>query len=110
MKIAQSETACDHFHFVVESITGPSLRDRIVAYMQEYPRKPDWSIAEIAHGMGLEKSTVSARRHELLDLFILERGEKRHCSITGVKVETVRIKRNAQVDAFKELAREMGGS
>lgn len=107
MRINQSETACDHFHFVVESITGPSLRDRIVAYMQEYPRKPDWSIAELAHGMGLEKSTVSARRNELLHLYILERGEKRHCSITGVKVETVRIKKNAQVEEFKQLAREL---
>ena len=108
MKIKQADTAIDHFHFSVLGTVG-TMHKRILAYMEGHPRKPDWTICEIAHGMDLEKSTISARRHEMLDLYLLERGEKRHCSISGVFVETVRIRKNAQVEEFKQLAREMEG-
>ena len=105
-RINQAPTAIDHFHQSVAGTLAPSLQERIRNYMAGHPRKPDWTIAELAHGMGLDKSTISARRNEMLKLFILEKGPKRHCSITGVKVETVRPFFNAQVEEFKQLSRE----
>jgi hypothetical protein len=107
MKIDQATTACDHFHLVAEP-NSHAQRLQIVEYMQTHLRKPDWTIAELAHGLVWEKSTVSARRNEMLKLFTLERGEKRHCSITGVHVETVKLKPHDQLYAFAQLARDMG--
>jgi hypothetical protein len=91
IKIQQAETAINHFHLVVSDALAPSLIERIRNFIEGHPRKPDWTLGEISFGMELQKSTVSARRNEMLKLNILERGEKRCCSISGVKCETVRL-------------------
>jgi hypothetical protein len=91
MKIQQADTAINHFHLVVSDELAPSLIERIRNFIEGHPRKPDWTIGELAHGLELDKSTISARRNEMLKLLILERCEKRCCSISGVKCETVRL-------------------
>ena len=92
MKIQQADTAINHFHIVVSDALAPSLIERIRNFIEGHPRKPDWTIGELAHGLELDKSTVSARRNEMLKLLILERGEKRCCSISGIRCETVKLR------------------
>ena len=92
MKINQADTAIDHFHLCIEHSLDLSLQERVYNYIVDHPRKPDWTIGELAHGLELDKSTVSARRNEMLKLCILERGEKRACSISGITCETVRLR------------------
>ena len=96
MLINQAETAINHFHLVVSDALAPSLIERIRNFIEGHPRKPDWTIGEISFGMGIDKSTVSARRNEMLKLLILERGEKRCCSISGIRCETVRLKQKQE--------------
>jgi|ERR1017187_8595611 hypothetical protein len=91
MKINQAPTACNHFNLVVSDALAPSMHERIANYMAGHPRKPDWTIGELAFGMELEKSTISARRREMIDQGILEMSEKRTCSISGIRCETVRL-------------------
>lgn len=58
--------------------------------------KAAWSsgatISELAHMLGLEKSSVSARRNALLASGRIELGDERKCRITGRTVQTVRVK------------------
>jgi hypothetical protein len=104
MKTNQAQTAIDHFHSKVERMKFTIIQ-QIIAGMLLYKDKPDWTIGEIAHLMRMEKSTVSARRNEMLHLFLVEYSERRHCSISGVMCETVKIKHDKQIDAFAQLAR-----
>jgi hypothetical protein len=91
MKIQQADTAINHFHAFVQD-GAPIAREAIANFIEGHPRKPDWTIGEISFGMGIDKSTVSARRNEMLKLLILERGEKRCCSISGIRCETVKLR------------------
>jgi hypothetical protein len=92
MKIQQADTAINHFHIVVSDELAPSLIERIRNFIEGHPRKPDWTIGELAFGMELEKSTISARRREMIDAGLLELSEKRCCSISGVRCETVKLR------------------
>lgn len=62
MLIAQTETAVASFH--AHRGQSAAQRARVLAFIEA--RGGDWSIGELAHAMGLEKSTVSARVNELL--------------------------------------------
>jgi DNA-binding Lrp family transcriptional regulator len=56
-----------------------------------FARFPDSTNRECAKALGMEPSTVSARRNELMKVGVIkETGKKRLCSITGVKVKTWR--------------------
>ena len=92
MLIKQADTAIDHFHAVVKDDLAPSQIEAIRNFIEGHPRKPDWTIGELAWGMGIDKSTISARRNQMLKLRILERGEKRACSISGITCETVKLR------------------
>lgn len=92
MKIQQADTAVNHFHLVVSNALAPSLIERIRNFIEGHPRKPDWTIGELAWGIAIDKSTISARRNEMLKLNIFERGEKRCCSISGIRCETVKLR------------------
>lgn len=65
MRIAQQFTACDAFQAHHASGKASAQCVRIVAFIRD--RGGDWSIGEIAHALGLEKSTVSARMNELVE-------------------------------------------
>jgi len=92
MLIKQADTAIDHFHLVVSDALAPQLIERICNFIEGHPRKPDWTIAELSFGLEIDKSNISARRNEMLKAGILEKCEKRCCSITGVRVETVKLR------------------
>ena len=49
----------------------------------------DYTIGEIARDLHLEKSTVSARRAELLAREWVKKGDCRKCKISGVWCETI---------------------
>lgn len=88
MKINQSETAIKHYHNVVK----PAKHRQIATILLEMTLGTDWTIGEIAHALGMEKSTVSARRAEMLASGRIVKGEKRHCRQSGVMCETVKLK------------------
>lgn len=90
MKINQADTAIEHFHNVVEPTTRHFQASTIMDALKD---DGDYTIGEIAQKLGMEKSTVSARRHELLKIGWLVKGGKRQCRISGVTCETVRINR-----------------
>lgn len=64
------------------------LRERILAFITA--RGGDWSIGEIADMLDLEKSTVSARINELLNLTkeVVER-PKRKDRVSGITIRPV---------------------
>ena len=65
MRIAQQPTACDSFDAHRMSGKASAQRTRILEFITE--RGGDFSIGEIAKMLTMEKSTVSARLHELLN-------------------------------------------
>lgn len=67
MLIAQNETAIASFHAHVGNGKAAAQRNRILGFIEA--QGGDWSIGEIAHALGLEKSTVSARVNECLNEF-----------------------------------------
>lgn len=67
MKINQTDTSCAAFHTHAESGMWARQREKILSFIEgEQFNKRDWSIGELAHALGMEKSTVSARVNELL--------------------------------------------
>lgn len=82
------ETSCESFR--THRWTGQSAaqRARILAFIKA--RGGDWSIGEIAKALDLEKSTVSARLHELLkETKELVERPKRKDRISGITVRPV---------------------
>lgn len=65
MRIAQSFTACDAYAAIKASGQAEKQRSRVLAFITE--RGGDWSIGELAHAMGMEKSTVSRCLNEMLN-------------------------------------------
>lgn len=67
MKTCVALTSVDAFHANTESGLGAKQREKILSFIEgEQFNKRDWSIGELAHALGMEKSTVSARVNELL--------------------------------------------
>ena len=56
--------------------------------------KPRCSRKEIARGLGLETSTVSARCNELLATGQIEVDGVKYCSVSGKQVEALRVRPN----------------
>jgi predicted transcriptional regulator len=65
MRIAQQPTAADAYDTHRASGQSAQQRNRILAFIKA--RGGDWSIGELAQALTLQKSTVSARVHELLN-------------------------------------------
>lgn len=63
MRIDQQLTACDAYH--AHCGQSAQQRNRVLEFVKA--RGGDWSIGELAHALGLQKSTVSARLNELLN-------------------------------------------
>jgi hypothetical protein len=58
----------------------------------------DWSIGELAHALGMEKSTISARVFELLhDSKELEERPRRKDKVSGIMVRPVGVARPVAV-------------
>lgn len=66
MRIDQAQTACAAYDAVRASGTSSHQCARILAHIKAYPGC-DWSIGELAYAMNMEKSTVSARLHFMLN-------------------------------------------
>lgn len=64
MQIAQQTTAIVAYEAQSSSGMARLQRTRIVGLIEQ--RGGDWSIGEVAHELGMEKSSVSARINELL--------------------------------------------
>lgn len=88
MRIAQHETAIESFHAHQAAGHSQAQRARILKFISE--SGGDWSIGELAHMLGMEKSTVSGRLHELLhETFELVEKPKRKDRVSGVKIRPV---------------------
>ena len=87
MRIAQSFTSCDAY--AAHHATGKASAQcaRILGFIAS--RGGDWSIGEVAHALGLEKSTVSARMNELLATGELEAKPNRNDRVSGITVRPV---------------------
>lgn len=87
MRIAQQFTACDAFDAVKASGTSSRQCERILAFIASHGG--DWSIGELAHALGLEKSTVSARMFELIEAGSLVEKCRRRDRRSGITVRAV---------------------
>lgn len=87
MLIDQAPTACDAYDAHRASGLGSQQRATILTFIKN--SGGDWSIGEIAHALGLEKSTVSARIRELLDADELEAKPNRKDRRSGITVRPV---------------------
>ncbi|WP_439893154.1 MarR family transcriptional regulator (plasmid) [Ralstonia sp. 25C] len=85
MTVAQ--TSMDVFRRGRTTSTAKLQCDRIADYVA---RSGTATIAEIAQALRIEKSSVSARRSELIAAKRLELAEERKCSATGRWVQSVR--------------------
>ena len=66
MRIDQAQTACAAYDAVRASGTSSHQCARILDFITANSIT-DWSIGEIAHFLGMEKSTVSARLNAMLN-------------------------------------------
>jgi DNA-binding MarR family transcriptional regulator len=87
MRIAQTETAIDAFHAHHASGKASAQQTRILDHIKACGGH--WSIGELAHVLGMEKSTVSGRVRELLDAGSIEEKPRRKDRQSGVKVRPV---------------------
>lgn len=87
MQIDQHPTACDAYDLHRSSGKASAQCARILAFIED--SGGDWSIGEIAHALGLEKSTVSARINELLATESLEAKPHRKDRRSGITVRPV---------------------
>lgn len=92
-----TETSLDAFRRGRTTSTAKLQCDRIADYVGNAGTA---TIAEIAQALRIEKSSVSARRSELLAAKRLEMADERKCSVTGRWVQSVRAA-PAQVRLFQ---------
>jgi uncharacterized membrane protein len=88
MRTAVTETSIDAYHSRSRRTIGQAQCDRIVEYVQ---RAGTATIAEIAQALHIEKSSVSARRNELIAARRLVLARDRKCSVTGRYVQCVKL-------------------
>ncbi|MET3445989.1 hypothetical protein C0Q88_09800 [Ralstonia pickettii] len=82
-----TQTSMDAFRRNRATSTAKLQCDRIADYVA---RSGTATIAEIAQALRIEKSSVSARRSELIAAKRLELDEERKCGVTGRWVQSVR--------------------
>jgi DNA-binding MarR family transcriptional regulator len=87
VRIAQTFTACDSFQAHKSSGKADAQHAMILAHIKTHGG--DWSIGEIAHALGMEKSTVSPRIRELLDTDELEAKPNRKDRRSGIRIRPV---------------------
>lgn len=87
MRTAQQFTACDAYAAHKASGKASAQCARILAFIEA--RGGDWSIGEVAHALGLEKSTVSARMNELIEAGSLVEKCRRRDRRSGITVRAV---------------------
>jgi Mn-dependent DtxR family transcriptional regulator len=92
-----AETSMDAFRHARTTSTAKLQCDRIADYVA---RVGTATIAEIAQALRIEKSSVSARRSELIAAKRLELAGERKCNATGRWVQSVRVS-PAQVRLFQ---------
>jgi len=85
MKINQAQTASNNYHTSKFGYQAMEVFNAIAL-------TENCTIAEIALFTGIDKSAVAGRRNELLKAGIIELDDNRHCSVSGVFVQTVRVK------------------
>ena len=84
MLINQASTAIDHFY------SGKiDKQSQVTKILLSIADGRDYTIGEIAHDLRMEKSTVSARRNELIRREFVAKGRRRPCRISGVMCETI---------------------
>jgi hypothetical protein len=97
MRIAQQPTAADAYH----SHRGQSAqqRRRVLEFIKQCGG--DWSIGELAQALTLQKSTVSARVHELLnETKELVEQPRRKDRLSGITIRPVGLPPVGQGELF----------
>lgn len=89
MRHAAIETQIDSYHAHVATGGARYQRGRILEHFYAYGGS--WSIGELAKGLGMDKSTVSARINELLKSGDLVDLPKRRDLISGVLIRPVAL-------------------
>ncbi|PLT18716.1 MarR family transcriptional regulator [Ralstonia mannitolilytica] len=88
MRTDVTDTSIDAYHSRSRRTIGQAQCDRIVEYVE---RAGTATIAEIAQALHIEKSSVSARRNELIAAGRLVLGGRRQCAVTGRSVQSVKL-------------------
>jgi transposase len=100
VKTAQAITASDAYDRHRSSGKAAAQQARIVEFIES--RGGDWSIGELAHALGLEKSTVSARVWECLhESHALVEATRRKDRRSSVLVRPVMLPVVGQQELFK---------
>jgi hypothetical protein len=81
-------SSIDAYHSRSRRTAGQLQCDRIVEYVE---RAGTATIAEIAQALDMEKSSVSARRNELIAAQRLVLSDDRKCTVTGRYVQCVKL-------------------
>ena len=88
MRTAVAPTSIDAYHSRDRRNVGKLQCDRIAEYVASVGNA---TIAEIAKALGMEKSSVSGRRNELIAAGRLVLAGERKCSITQRTVQAVKV-------------------
>ncbi|MBV8666703.1 MAG: hypothetical protein JO269_09485 [Burkholderiaceae bacterium] len=99
MKTLATSTSIEAYHSHVACGKASAQCQCIVAFITE--RGGDWSIGEIAHALGLEKSTASARIFELLETGNLVACKHRKDKRSGITVRPVGLPAVGQQQLFQ---------
>jgi len=89
MRVAAIETQIDAFHAHHASGKAQAQQARILGFIES--SGGDWSIGELAHMLGMEKSTVSGRLNEMLASGALVEKPRRKCARSKIKIRPVGI-------------------
>ena len=87
MRVNQHSTAIDAYHAHHASGKAQAQQSRILDFIES--SGGDWSIGEIAHMLGMEKSTVSGRINEMLANGSLVEKPRRKCARSRIKIRPV---------------------
>jgi len=100
MRIAQAITAADAYDRHRASGKAAAQRASIVDHIRRHGG--DWSIGELAHALGLEKSTVSARLNEALyETHELVEASRRKDRRSGILVRPAKLPAEGQGELFQ---------
>lgn len=86
MKIKQKDTAIYNFHNYVIPFVASKQQQNILDSME---MGRDYTIGEIASITGMQKSSISARRYEMIARGLVSKGKDRICAISGRICETI---------------------
>ncbi len=100
MRTAVAPTSIDCYHDRRISGVTAAQRGRVLAFIQTHGG--DWSIGELANALYLQKSTISARVHELLyATHELVEHPKRKDKCSGILVRPVGLPVRGQGSLFE---------